>query len=538
MATTFDEDRKARARAMSLGGAPGATAPEMFNKTAPGAMTGVAPKPAAAELAAPSTPSAPSVQGAGLGALMPDTQAVYKESGKAISDLTNQGRYGAAAGETARAALAYVPAVANDVLGKPVAALAGGAWDGTKQFLGLNDGVQPKTAPSVTPTASPAGPRAANVAQTKNPAANQGVAPVTAAPTATAVQPTVDTPAGNGYTDQGNGIYRKGNAFTDNPGDANFAARGAPTAQNMAALNNLAASQPGAQPGLGMGGREQAFSQLANLQQLSGKPGQQFVSSAGTDGRSQAMAQLANLQAMNAGDRQAQAQPAIAMSTQDRLGYSPEQARELLSQATTKQPGESRADFATRSGAVMKALGMETDERGNIRGNETQQRGQDVNANTANQDRSSRERMEGGRQSIDAGRLGLQAMETGANVQTAGIKNRAATALADLQQKYMDAKTPEEQQTILAKYNALAGNGGQKADVWGYAPGKPMVDAKNNIVDTTGVLYNKQTGETREVTKAGGQQSTAQPQYKQGQVYTDANGNRAIWDGQKFVAAQ
>lgn len=90
-------------------------------------------KPVAPPAAAPS--SAPVAAG-----FMPGTRAVFNESGKAIGDLAKQGRYGAAAGETARAALAYVPAVADDVIGGAVRAVGPGIVDAGRQFLGMNDG--------------------------------------------------------------------------------------------------------------------------------------------------------------------------------------------------------------------------------------------------------------------------------------------------------------------------------------------------------------------------------------------------------------
>ena len=89
--------------------------------------------------AAPAAPAAPSSAPVAAG-FMPGTRAVFNESGKAIGDLAKQGRYGAAAGETARAALAYVPAVADDVIGGAVRAVAPGIADAGRQFLGMNDG--------------------------------------------------------------------------------------------------------------------------------------------------------------------------------------------------------------------------------------------------------------------------------------------------------------------------------------------------------------------------------------------------------------
>ncbi len=95
------------------------------------------------------------------------------------------------------------------------------------------------------------------------------------------------------------------------------------------------------------------------------------------------------------------------------------QADSLLSDAMTKRPGESRADFATRSGAAQRALGFQVDERNNVRSNNTQQRGQDLNYDATTQgqglgftsnalDRASREKTEAARLGLDAGRLQLE----------------------------------------------------------------------------------------------------------------------------------
>lgn len=95
------------------------------------------------------------------------------------------------------------------------------------------------------------------------------------------------------------------------------------------------------------------------------------------------------------------------------------QADSLLSDAMTKRPGESRADFATRSGAAQRALGFQVDERNNVRSNETSRRGQDLNFDATTQgqglgftsnalDRASREQTEAARLGLDAGRLQLE----------------------------------------------------------------------------------------------------------------------------------
>lgn len=217
-----------------------------------------------------------------------------------------------------------------------------------------------------------------------------------------------------------------------------------------------------------------------------------------------------------------------------RLGFNQDEARTLLRDAMTKRPGESRADFATRSGAAQRALGLEVDERGNIRGNQTQQRGQDVVANTADADRNSRERMEQGRQGLDAQRLGLDA-ERMADERTAnGFKIRAAEQQERLFTEWANAKTPEEKASAAEKLRMLQG-GGEQRESWGYAPGRPITD-ENGTYETPGVIYNKATGETREVAKGGGQARAPEAaQQRPVGTTSNVNGKVAVWDGKQWI---
>ncbi len=138
-------------------------------------------------------------------------------------------------------------------------------------------------------------------------------------------------------------------------------------------------------------------------------------STAGTlgDARRTAM-QTGNLDAVAAsfgmdGGRQGGVNLTPQRDAEGRLGFNQDEARTLLRDAMTKRPGESRADFATRSGAAQRALGLEVDERGNIRGNQTQQRGQNLGFATSEAERQSRELLEARRQKLDGQRLGLDA---------------------------------------------------------------------------------------------------------------------------------
>ncbi len=125
-------------------------------------------------------PGAARAMAAATPPLMQDTRAVMSESGKEMSSLVDQGRYGAAAGEALRATTAMIPAVVNDVAIRPLAPVLAGAMDAGRQFLGIND---PRTAAKDSPAS-------------KNPAANQGTgkpgataAPGAPAPAATPAAP-------------------------------------------------------------------------------------------------------------------------------------------------------------------------------------------------------------------------------------------------------------------------------------------------------------------------------------------------------------
>ncbi|PTT42363.1 hypothetical protein DBR23_03660 [Acidovorax sp. HMWF018] len=116
-----------------------------------GAQAQAASRPAAPTAAPTPAPANAAPKTAGF---MPSTRAVFNESGKAIGDLASQGRYGAAAGETARAALAYGPAVVDDVVGGAWRAAAPAVADAGKQFLGIGESASATAPPTATQPAS------------------------------------------------------------------------------------------------------------------------------------------------------------------------------------------------------------------------------------------------------------------------------------------------------------------------------------------------------------------------------------------------
>ena len=197
-----------------------------------GAQASAASRPAAPTAPAPATPASPPAVPRAAG-FMPGTRAVFNESGKAIGDLASQGRYGAAAGETARAALAYGPAVVDDVVGGALRAVAPPVLDAGKQFLGMGDTSAP--APQGQVAAAPAAqpPTAPDPAPEPAAAAQPSVA---ATPSAAAPAPGAVTRNGNSYS----GTNVTGDVSINGSAPRNG---GQISTQNMAAADALAGRQ-------------------------------------------------------------------------------------------------------------------------------------------------------------------------------------------------------------------------------------------------------------------------------------------------------
>lgn len=101
----------------------------------------------------------------------------------------------------------------------------------------------PMPAVPAAATAVAQGQRGTLEAQAKNPASDQGQVPGAAKPMPQSAQPEVGPPSG--YTNtRVDGVYRKGNTFTDEAGtrDTAFQNRGPVSAQNMQAADQLAAN--------------------------------------------------------------------------------------------------------------------------------------------------------------------------------------------------------------------------------------------------------------------------------------------------------
>ena len=179
--------------------------------------------------------------GPGIGGLFPGISAVTSGSGQEMRDLVGRGQYGAAAGELARATTALIPAAADDFVNRPLSPVVNAIGSGLKQFVGAGDSSAPAQ-PSPAEKPVPSGTSLATASQSQRGEGSMPGTPATAAPTT---------------TNQGMGIVRvdapgASPLFTNMPtGDqsnVNMMARGTPSAQNVGAMDALAARYAGGAP--------------------------------------------------------------------------------------------------------------------------------------------------------------------------------------------------------------------------------------------------------------------------------------------------
>lgn len=454
---------------------------------------------APARTAAPFATTAPTSAG-----FMPGTRAVFNESGKAIGDLANQGRYAAAAGETARAALAYVPAVVDDVVGGAVRAVGPALADAGKQFLGMNEAPAPAPAPvpaaaSENPgPAAPTGTTQASSAPTGQVAIQpmddgaQPVAPTQS--TAAAPQPQAEQVAPGAYR-YGRGQY--GDSPTGQQGVVPGPA-GQPNAQNMAAADALVARQTPA-------GFQPAGSQPAGVQA-----------------------------------------PVVRNSTNDWAARNALRNLEVSASSITNQPGFSRGGRGYVPPAVAAyQAGLQTDAA-----LQQAQPGMDQTAMRENagiqregmqqEGATTRTRMtEQGANAREAGRNALAQGEFGLKREAAGFQTRAAAQQEQLLNKLIDPKaTPEQRKQAQEYLQALAISGKEPSPQYKSYVMPAIRNADGSTTEGGVYQENTRTGEGRWVKPPGdgqAQQAMPKPASKaefdalpKGTRFTDPNGQVRI----------
>lgn len=440
------------------GGAPEDELQRMQNQSAMyvrGAQEAAANRPPvpANPSATASAASAPTSTPSSSAGFMPGTRAVFNESGKAISDLAGQGRYGAAAGETARAALAYVPAVADDVLGGAWRAVAPTAADAVKQFLGVGDTDVPSAAKVPSPPRTAATAVAGSVLPPSEspsnspPAAPPPQPPVQAQPQGSEVQP---------------GVYEYGRGrYSDNAAGMGFnpGFTGQPSTQNMAAADALAARQA-------PGGFNPTGVQASGVQAP-------VVRNSTNDWAARNALRNAEVSAGSIMNRKEWNRAGVADSEGKVAGFRAAQAADLALQQA--QPGMDLE--AMRQNAGLQREGIQQN------GATTRTGIQEQGANTR----------EAGRTAVARGELGLKQT-------AAGFQTRAAQQLETLQTKYT-AETDAAKRAELARQIREV-QGKEQPARYKVAAGGQQIDANGVAYKVPDRVFNEQTGQFADGTGA------------------------------------
>jgi len=399
---------------------------------------------------------------------MPGTRAVFNESGKAIGDLAGQGRYGAALGEAARAATAYGPAVADDLVGGAVRAVVPGAMDAAKQFLGFGGEAQAATPPVVSPVAKAPPVAPAATAVTPSGAPEQPGTP--------AAQANMQTSGNVNVRRQPNGVmeFSGDNVSGDvsYSGPAGFKPRSSVSEQNMAAADSLAQ-------------RSAARGFTPQVQSPAPVASQNLTPPDTGQGYGFGLANSNRIQQRNLSMDVQQGKPGSKLALQ---GFLQQQAdapgqqieRDRLAQSAT----ESAADRGFKSQELAARMGD----------------------SAANRD-------------LKAQELADNSATNSVKRDAAGVELKSAKQIAELRAAYLNARTPEEQSAIVTKLNALSGN--VKGDEYMAVSSGQSVDPVTGMVTKSpDIIVNKRTGQPVQ-----GQQVQAQGTAK---ITPDAAGKAAF----------
>jgi len=362
---------------------------------------------------------------------------------------------------------------------------------------GVNYGNEGRRTPVAAAPASPSGPRGTNEAQAKNPASDQGQVPGAAAP-----MPQGAEMAGppSGYTNTSvDGVYRKGNSFTDEAGT-----QAAPRAGTVSVQNNNAAEALAS----GMGANQQALArmQAANAQNPAAQ--QLAMPSIRTSAN--------DWQARN--DLRSLRVSANSLSNDPKWGGQGAKSPDVIAYQQALE-----TDNALKQGKNPMAQEM-LQQQGGIARQQIQDAGETARTGTREQGANARAAMTEG---IQRGELGLKQ-------EAQGFTARAAQRLEAAQAEYLNAKTPEDQAKAAKRIREIQGK--EKPESWKGVALQGGTDANGNKTESVLAAVNESTGEMR---RFGGQAPQVEaPNGTQRPVGTvsEVNGKRAVWDGKKWVA--
>lgn len=207
-------------------------------------------------------------------------------------------------------------------------------------------------------------------------------------------------------------------------------------------------------------------------------------------------------------------------------------ARELNMQMQ-RGMGETARAYAARMAALSAAQGAQASREGN-----------QLNAEVARERNTQEAGLGASRMRLDEQRAATDAMQAQDNAATNSVKRSAAQLemgaaqqAADLQRQYLEAPDEAARAEVAKKISALSGNsaGAAKDNFIVVGGGQEWDQASGLMRNVPQRLIDVRTGQ--EVGAPAGQKPSApaQQSFVSGQTYTDAQGNKARWDGEKFV---
>lgn len=473
------------------------TVPTAQPAATPIAATGSAPDAAGASQAAVTPPAgAPAAATRSPG----PSELYMQDRAQEMRDQWGSGNYAQAAGTAARTAvqgLGMYGIELADKVGSPVANAVGnfaGGLIGSDAHAAQSPAVQastprPNAATSTKPATPPTAPAAIQPGLTNT----VGSAP-RAAQSVTAASASGELPEG---------VYNHGRGqYSDQASGMGFPAgfTGKPNARNMAAADNLAASN--AAPAVSGQPEDGGFGLRAPT-----------VAHSGNDWA--ARQRLKDMETSAS---------SITNRAEWRSGSST-QAWGSRHQGQNDPDGKvARFNAATQADLVAQG-----------RAPELQQRTNEINAGLrrAAMAEAGADRRAQGQIGLGLGQLALGAQRNQLDAQR--ITNderlrapqiRAAERIGQLQEQYLKAKTPEEQAALAAQIRAYSG---KESDSWKAVALQGGTDAQGNKTESILGAVNERTGEMR---RMGAQQQA--PQYVKDGVYRDPQGRMQRWNGSAF----
>lgn len=453
---------------------------------------------------APATQAAPAVRNPGA------SELYMQDRAQEMGDQWRAGNYAQAAGTAGRTAVQGLGMYGLELADKTLTPVGNAIGGFAKGLFGMGD-AQAATAEAqpAAPAAKPSATAPATAATTASPSApaaqtakSAATAPATtsiaqAAPANTAVASTLPT-----------GVYNHGRGqYSDQASGMGFPAgfTGRPNAQNMAAADALSQRS-----------QQESGARVAAAQPQEAGMGfsSPFVAHSGNDWA--ARQRLKDMETSAS---------SITNRAEWRSGSSTPAGGSRHQQGVNDPDGK----IARYNAAVQADLAAQ----GKVP--DMQLKTNEVNAGlqrTAMAEAGADRRAQGqiglglGQLSLGAQRNQLDAQRINSDERLRAPQIRAAERLGQLQDAYINAKTPEEQAAISNQIRAYAG---KNEDSWKAVALQGGTDAQGNKTESMLGAVNERTGEMK---RMGGQQQA--PQYVKGGVYQDPQGRKQRWNGTAF----